>query len=161
MAGATSRWSTVGASPGCDVTAPAVGSACSAPGVRCDYIVGPPGLVSTYLSSFCCDGESCAWTHQASDQGCPNGNTCGTIDPADYDQSCTADSDCVAEPAGDFCVRGRCTNCQGGAVNIKDQARYEADLASKISVQSLCPCANAGAPTCVLGKCTFSVLVSP
>jgi hypothetical protein len=152
--GTVLKWWTDGSTPGCSETAPKAGTACSLPGTRCDYITGPPGLVSTFITSYCCDGSRCAWTIEQGG-GCPNGNTCGKIQASDYDQSCSTDADCVTEPEGDFCQPNQCTDCAGAVVSVKAQAQYEADLASRISTPFICPCPLGPSAVCVHGKCTI------
>jgi hypothetical protein len=157
--GSVLKWATAGATPGCGETAPTVGAACGSPGLTCEYITGPPD--GTFTTNYCCDGTRCAWTLQGSD-GCPNGNICGSISVTDYDQSCNANSDCVLEPAGDFCQATTCTDCPGGAVSVKAQAQYEADLASKISTPRVCPCPGLQLAVCVAGQCwTETVVTTP
>jgi hypothetical protein len=153
--GTVSKWATSGATPGCSETAPALGAACGSPGLSCQYITGTPDVAFT--TSYCCDGTRCAWALEGGN-GCPNGNSCGAISTSDYDQSCTADADCVEEPAGDFCQQNKCTNCIGGAISTKAQAQYEADLASKITRSSLCPCPFPGPATCDRGKCVVGAV---
>jgi hypothetical protein len=80
---------------------------------------------------------------------------CGTIQASSYDQSCGADSDCVAEPEGDFCGANKCTNCANAVISVKSQAQYEADLANKISTPITCPCPAPRPPVCDHGKCAF------
>ena len=155
--GTVSKWATSGATPGCGETAPAVGAACGSPGLSCQYITGPPD--GAFTTRYCCDGTRCAWTRQGTN-GCPNGNTCGAISTADYDQSCTADADCVEEPAGDFCQQNHCTNCVGGAISTKAQAQYEADLASKITRPSFCPCPSPRPAVCDHGKCVVGTVAA-
>jgi len=150
--GSVLKWATVGATAGCAETPPKVGIACGSPGLTCEYVTGPPPLVSTFITSYCCDGTRCAWAIQGS-EGCPNGNTCGTIQASDYDQSCSVDSDCVLEPEGNFC-EASCTNCAGAAISVKAQAQYEADLASKISTPLFCPCPDSLPAVCANGRCT-------
>src|SRR5580698_5083762 len=60
--GSVMKWATVGATAGCAETSPQVGAACSSPGLTCEYITGPAALVSTFVTSYCCDGTRCAWT---------------------------------------------------------------------------------------------------
>jgi hypothetical protein len=153
--GTVSKWATSGATPGCSETAPALGAACGSPGLSCQYITGTPDVAFT--TSYCCDGTRCAWALEGGN-GCPNGNSCGAISTSDYDQSCTADADCVEEPAGDFCQQNKCTNCIGGAISTKAQAQYEADLASKITRSSLYPCPFPGPATCDRGKCVVGAV---
>ena len=76
--GAPLKWWTDGPTAGCSETAPKVGTACPVPGLSCEYITGPPSLESTFTTRYCCDGARCVWERQGS-EGCPNGNTCGTI----------------------------------------------------------------------------------
>jgi hypothetical protein len=151
--GSVLKWATVGATAGCAETPPKVGIACGFPGLTCEYITGPPPLVSTFITSYCCDGTRCAWALQGS-EGCPNGNTCGTIQASDYDQSCSVDSDCVLEPEGNFCEANTCTDCAGAAISVTAQAQYEADLASKISTPFICPCPLSLPAVCDNGRCT-------
>jgi len=157
--GSTLKWATVGRANGCGETAPVVGGACGSPGLSCQYITGSPQDLSTYTTNYCCDGTRCAWTLQGSD-GCPNGNTCGSISTSDYDQSCSTDADCVLEPEGDFCTT-ECTDCASGVVSVKAQAQYEADLASKISTAILCPCSSGPRAACNQGRCTTAPLLTP
>lgn len=152
--GAVMKWATVGATSGCSETAPKVGAACSVPGLTCQFITGPPPLVSEFVTSYCCDGTRCAWAIEHGN-GCPNGNTCGTIKASDYDQSCEVDSDCVAEPEGDFCGSNICTDCAGAVISVKAQAKYETDLNSKITTPFFCPCPSSPPAVCDHGKCGF------
>jgi hypothetical protein len=89
-------------------------------------------------------------------QGCHG--QCGTIHAADYDQSCSVASDCVAEPEGDFCGANKCTDCANAVISVKAQARYEADLASKISTPFVCPCPPQRPVACDHGRCGFASL---
>jgi hypothetical protein len=150
--GAVMKWATVGATSGCSEAAPKVGAGCSVPGLTCQYITGPPPLVSEFVTSYCCDGTRCAWAIEQGN-GCPNGNTCGSIRASEYDQSCAVDSDCVTEPEGNFCGSNHCTNCAGAVVSVKAQALYEADLASKISTPFICPCPPGPSAVCNNGRC--------
>jgi hypothetical protein len=109
-------------------------------------LAGAVALVSALAGAFGC--------HQA-------GGVCGAISTSDYDQSCTADSDCVLEPSGDFCQSNHCSNCIGGAISVKVQAQYEADLASKISAPALCPCPSPHSPVCTQGKCAIGGVLLP
>jgi hypothetical protein len=156
--GSVLKWWTAGGAPRCGESAPAIGAACGSPGLTCEYITGPPS--GTFTTNYCCDGTRCAWTLQGS-QGCPNGNTCGSISTSGYDQSCSVDSDCVLEPEGDFCT-AQCTNCVvGGVVSVAAQARYEADLASRISTPSICPCPSPPRAICNQGQCATTPIAPP
>jgi hypothetical protein len=152
-------WSTIDAEPGCALTSPKVGSACAVPGATCWYISGRPSVTSADLSSsgfltgYCCDGNSCAWTAQG-DGGCPNGNTCGAIKGSDYDQSCTVDTDCVAVSEGDFCATAHI--CPNTVINIQAEAQYAHDLRSKLDGTKFPGPCPAGPPVvCDQGRCTF------
>jgi hypothetical protein len=109
-------------------------------------LAGAVTLLSALAGAFGC--------HQA-------GGSCGAISTSDYDQSCSASSDCVLEPSGDFCQANQCTNCIGGAINVKVQAQYEADLASKISAPALCPCPSPRSAVCTQGRCAIGSVISP
>jgi hypothetical protein len=87
--------------------------------------------------------------------GLQTGNTCGTINASDYDQTCKVDADCVTEPGGDFCRSQICTNCVSVAISVKAQSQYEVDLASKIPTPSICPCPAGHPAVCNQGVCTY------
>jgi hypothetical protein len=91
----------------------------------------------------------------AAGDGC-GGKSCGTIEASDYDQSCSSDSDCLLEPDGNFCQR-ECA-CVNTAINAKDQARYEAVLAIKISGTVTCPCPGGAVAACNNGTCGLGAL---
>jgi hypothetical protein len=79
--------------------------------------------------------------------------TCGTIRAADYDQTCTTDSDCVGVVEGNLCAPNLCSNCTNAAVSGKAQAQYEADFSSKLRSPSICPCGLGPAIVCKDGVC--------
>jgi hypothetical protein len=146
------KWWQVGLEPGCTEFPPTVGGACSSDGLTCSYITGPPGLVSTFLTKYCCDGNRRVWGIQGG--FCPNGNTCGTIQASDYDQSCSKDSDCIGITVGDFCD-AICIDCTNAAVNVSAKAQYAADLTSKNAGAALvCPCPSGPPVTCKAGMCS-------
>jgi hypothetical protein len=155
--GSTLKWWPAGATPGCGETAPTLGAACGSPGLVCEYITGPPN--GTFTTNYCCDGTTCGWTLEGS-QGCSNGNTCGSIAAADYDQSCSADSDCVMEPEGNFCDHNHCTDCATGVISVKAQAQYEVDLASRIAAPELCPCPSGSRGVCNQGRCATAPVIT-
>ena len=75
---------------------------------------------------------------------------------SDYDQSCSIDADCVQvielEADGSDCSTG----CTSVAINKKDQARYDEDLAdarSKCGGMRSAFCEISGTPICVKGRC--------
>ncbi len=71
-----------------------------------------------------------------------------------YDQSCNVDSDCVAVVELNGC--GQCA-CATGAINKRDLAKYQSDLAggtSNAAKGCFCPCE--GVPVCCAGSCIAS-----
>ncbi len=79
-----------------------------------------------------------------------------TMRTADYDRSCTKDSDCVAVFEGDLCD----VCCNDGAINKRDEQRYEQDLehardACGEKIMQCEPCMGASA-TCQRGRCLVS-----
>jgi hypothetical protein len=146
------KWWQVGLEAGCTEFPPTIDAGCSSPGLTCSYITGPPGLVSTFLTAYCCDGNSLAWGIRGT--FCPNGHTCGTIRASDYNQSCSSDSDCVGITEGDFCD-AICVDCVNAAINVAAESQYEADLESKnAGAGEVCPCASGPPVTCKAGTCS-------
>jgi hypothetical protein len=95
--------------------------------------------------------------------------TCATIVPADYDQSCHTDSDCVAVVlGGDVCNPCNAPEdfvCPAATVNAGASAAYNAALTAALGtapsihfsvdvcgIGSSCP---VGSPACVSGQCTM------
>ncbi len=150
--GAVLKWWPIGLNSGCPEGPPKVATACTSRGGTCDYITGPPGAVSTFLTTYCCDGDDSLWELNP-DGGCPNGNTCGTIRAADYDQSCSVDSDCVGVHEGDLCDANQCTNCTNAAIRSSAEAKYQADFAAKVATSVVCPCPSGPPVTCAKGVC--------
>jgi hypothetical protein len=91
-----------------------------------------------------------------------NSHAC-SISGSSYDQSCTTSSECVVEPAGDFCICG-CA-CGNTAINALAQKQYESDLSRALTAgcAKSCPCPFQGYPVCVHGTCGLdgSVWVAP
>jgi len=52
-----------------------------------------------------CDGATTLKVEGGAASGVASAGHCGTILASSYDQSCTAGTDCVPEPDGDFCCR--------------------------------------------------------
>lgn len=69
------------------------------------------------------------------------------VDVAEYDQSCTEDSDCVAVKDGDICC-----GCPNAAINKSDLDRYNDDLGT-CSAQCDIGCVGDPIPVCVDKKC--------
>jgi hypothetical protein len=82
------------------------------------------------------------------------GAPCVDIDLSTYDQSCAHDSDCIEVTSGQICA-GACQLLGGSAVNVSEQARYNA------AVAFVTPDADGGAcvyppppmPFCAAGQC--------
>lgn len=100
-----------------------------------------------------CSGSSVTIT------GNPDGGGTSDAGPGphdeDYDQSCTTAADCVAVYEGSNC----CAVCPTGAINKKDQARFEAarSAATKQCGGVACPAIACDAPpvVCSAGKCAL------
>jgi hypothetical protein len=147
------KWAQNGMEPGCTELPPALCSPCAMPGSVCEYITGPPPLVTDFVTTLCCDGNTHRWDIQPGG-GCPNGNTCGTISASDYDQTCAKDSDCTGVTDGNLCSH-ICTNCIDATINVRAVAQYNADFAKKVSEPGVCPCPLGPTPVCNAGKCGF------
>ena len=103
-----------------------------------------------------------------------------TVDTAQFDHSCSVDSDCVDSvdypyaglgpgsipvAFGDYCTQDACHNCSTGEViNKKDVPAYVADLrgtpvgsGSILSAVCSCPARPPAAPCCQQGTCTECV----
>jgi hypothetical protein len=74
-----------------------------------------------------------------------------TINPSDFDQSCTEDSDCVGIASGDLCSKD-CTNCVNAAINVRSEKQYQDEFSSRVGKESICPCALA-VTGCNSGTC--------
>jgi hypothetical protein len=79
------------------------------------------------------------------------------IHASDYDQSCGTDSDCIGVQDGDAC----CLPCITAAINVKDQAKFDADANTLHAAcgNQVCPavdCSAPGQPTCSGGRCTLA-----
>ena len=154
--GAVLKWWQVGRGQGCPERRPVDGSSCTSAGTTCGYISGLPSETD-YVEDSCCDGNTHRWGPNPTN-GCPNGNTCGTIAAAAYDQKCTVDSDCVLVTEGDLC-QSFCDNCSNATISASAQAQYQADFAMKSSTASrICPCAFIPAPVCKQGVCAMGSL---
>jgi hypothetical protein len=146
------KWWQSGLGPGCPELPPALCQPCTTPGNVCGYITGPAaGLVSEFSTNVCCNGNTNTWEISASGR-CPNGNVCGTIQASDYDQKCSADSDCTGVTEGDLCTI-ECDNCTNATINVNAQMQYQTDFAKKLSEPSVCPCPFGPTPVCKSGVC--------
>jgi len=94
--------------------------------------------------------------------GCTHNNAPGsepdanneTISASNYNQTCSADSDCVAIAVGDPCR----LCCANAAINKADQAKYNADVAEdRAECRPVIPCTIAclmNHAACTNNKCT-------
>jgi hypothetical protein len=81
---------------------------------------------------------------------------CSPVVAADYDQSCTVDSDCVAVGEVAQCPASACDECRTGAVSKSAAAKYQVDLSAAFASHpggSDCSCACASGAICQAGKC--------
>lgn len=152
------KWLSLPLRAGCPETPAMQATACGTPGQVCDYITGSPGgPVSQFVTKYCCDGTTARWGIEPAG-GCPTGQTCGAIHAADYDQSCSVDSDCIQVAEGDLCDLRLCTNCAGGSIRQSAQAQYDGDFAKKLPISdgNSCPCPPAPPAVCTNGVCGLS-----
>lgn len=87
----------------------------------------------------------------------PDARVCMTVDPTSYDQTCTADPDCVAAGGGTFCSGEPWCMCAGDTINVVDQARYKQAI-DEVIVRLApgpggCSCPYFGSPRCVQKHC--------
>jgi hypothetical protein len=73
-----------------------------------------------------------------------------SLEATNYDQSCKADSDCVAVFSGSFCGAHTCA-CENAAINVSSESRYSADFNNEGAPR--CPCPAAPAVACNQGTC--------
>ena len=71
---------------------------------------------------------------------CSSSASPAPIRATDYDTSCLVATDCVEIVVGDVCG---CPGCGGGAINVKDQAKYESDYSSR---RASCSTPSGGCP---------------
>jgi hypothetical protein len=108
---------------------------------------------------FCCFLETCLVGTSTSAVGCADPQV-QQISAANYDQTCDADTDCVAVAEGDFCVPGA-GNCPNAAINKGALGRYQSDIANTNAAFCRAPgscgvgtaCGNSVGPWCLNGTC--------
>jgi hypothetical protein len=90
----------------------------------------------------------------ASSRTCDRDGAVVNFSGTDYDQSCTADSDCIAVPQGNVCL-ACIRKCHAGVVNSDSAAQYRADIAKVAPTESAaeCFCPLEFEPCCVNGQC--------
>lgn len=122
--------------------------ACSGNATHSPGAGGAAGAASTGGSSGSSASDGSAGSDGSSNDAAPK---CVNVDLSTYDQSCQADSDCVIVTGGAICSNG-CA-CGGSIINVAGLARYNAATAGVKPLQ--CPCATAGVPRCIAGRCTI------
>ena len=145
------RWATNGSGlAGCPELPPTQCSPCVLDaGIECQYLTSWSANPPT--TNFCCDGRAHAWD-VIPDNRCPNDHVCGAITASDYDQSCTAATDCAQVAEGDLCTM--ICDCPNATVSTSVVAQYRADFETKRVFNLGCPCPSGPIPKCVAGKCT-------
>jgi len=108
--------------------------------------------------AVCCVQERCLAGASAMNVSCPDPEV-QLIKASNYDQSCVADSDCVAVAAGNFCIPGA-GNCANAAINKSAQTRYQSDVANTNAAFCSAPgncatfaCGTSPGPWCLNGTC--------
>jgi hypothetical protein len=84
---------------------------------------------------------------------------CLTLDPAQYDNSCQVDDDCVAAGGGTFCDGKPWCMCPGATISASEKTRFDEALkqiTSTVHESGMgCMCPYFGKATCVAGACTL------
>jgi hypothetical protein len=88
-----------------------------------------------------------------------SGSAACEISASSYDQSCTADTDCVMVSAGDYCTSTACL-CGGSAISRSALAQFNANVAKTPVASGAvegadCGCPEAFGPCCRQGKCVL------
>ena len=117
----------------------------------------------TATEAVCCVEEQCLVGTAAMGVSCLDPQV-QMIQASSYDQSCDADTDCIAIAEGDFCVPGA-ANCPSAAISKSAQAQYQSDVANTnaafCSAPSSCDASSCGTslgPSCVKGTCELTCL---
>lgn len=82
-----------------------------------------------------------------------------TVRAADYDQSCSADSDCVAVGEGNACEPTCVFACRANsAINTRDLDRYQTDLMRTPAgrLPTSCQCPAGSTVRCIQSLCSVS-----
>jgi len=116
---------------------------------------------ATATEAVCCVQEQCLFGTAAMGVSCLDPQV-QTIQASNYDQSCDADTDCIAVAEGNFCVPGA-ANCPSAAISKNAQAQYQSDVANTnaafCSAPSSCDassCCTSMGPSCVKGTCELT-----
>jgi hypothetical protein len=127
----------------------------------CSSTSANPGAADADAQTTDSQGE--AGPDDTGSAACASDASVQLIQASNYDQSCTADTDCRLIATGNACVP--CAfNCPfGGAINVSALAKYNSDIANTPAVASgfngqTCAsgCGAAFGPCCVGGKCQTS-----
>ena len=106
----------------------------------------------------CCVGHFCILGQAAAMVTCTNPDA-QIIKASNYDQSCAADSDCVAVAVGNFC-NADTERCPSAAINAAALSQYQADFdktqAAMCLAESSCG-GSSSSPCCRQGACQFGV----
>jgi hypothetical protein len=89
------------------------------------------------------------------DDVCDGGGNVPAIRSADYDRSCTIDTDCVAVPEGDVCSDCALHCQQLGVVNKSAEGQYLSEVAKLVEQfpRGECSCPPPPSHCCVGGVC--------
>jgi hypothetical protein len=85
------------------------------------------------------------------------------IQASNYDQSCSTVSDCLAVDEGNACFSDCFLACRNAAINVKDAARYDADVAKTLAGRlagGTCFCPAESGPCCIGGVCRADIQCS-
>jgi len=128
-----------------DMDAPESG-ACASPQDCIDFSVGP--------AVSCCINKACIYGQAAIDAVPCTDADVQIILASNYDQSCQADSDCVAAAEGNFCIAGA-GNCPSSAINKSAYSQFQADVAkTNASIcRAVSSCGAEFGPCCRNGLC--------
>jgi hypothetical protein len=131
-----------------------------APQAQCTTVQDCQDLI-TPIEAVCCVQEQCLFGTGATGVSCLDPQV-QTIQASNYDQSCDADTDCIAVAEGNFCVPGA-ANCPSAAISKSAQPRYQSDVANTnaafCSAPSSCDASSCGTsmgPSCVKGTCELT-----
>lgn len=97
-----------------------------------------------------CSDDSSTDDAGGDDTGVSDGGSCVFIDPATFDTSCDANSDCTLIIQTGTVCDGSC-ECGGTPVNVDGQSQYEQDIQGIVFAG--CPCAAGRPPACSAGTC--------